>query len=395
MLNCQELFEVFNENNLTFFSGVPDSTFKDWMKFLVDKNDKGLTNIPAVNECEAAAIVAGRYLSTREVGVIYMQNSGLGKTINPITSLLSKEVYSIPAILMIGWRGEPDKKDEPQHKMMGRIMEEQLKTLEIPYEVLPSDINKAKEVVKRIYIKTIETAHPTALIVKKGTLEEYVSQTKQNVESLQVMSSYENISELEDEISLTREDAIKSVVEYLGMKDIIISTTGKASRELYELREERNEGHEKDFLTVGSMGCSSAIALGISTYYKNLIYIFDGDGAALMQMGTFATIGSQHPKNMRHIIFDNKKYGSTGNQPTVSGSVDFGMVALASNYAFAKTVNGYEGIIKALNEMKTKDGPCLLRILVKSGVRKDLGRPTITPIQNKYVFMNFLQQHNN
>ncbi|MBU0959681.1 MAG: phosphonopyruvate decarboxylase, partial [Nanoarchaeota archaeon] len=265
MINCQDLFKIFEKNDLTFFTGVPDSTFKDWMNFLNDE-DK-IPNIIAVNECEAAAISAGYHLSTGKIGVIYMQNSGLGKIVNPTTSLLSKEVYSIPAVYMIGWRGEPDKKDEPQHKMMGKVMLPLLDCLEIPYKILPDNLMEAETTIREIKKLAEQNSSPVALIIKEGILEKYSAKNF-------VKTNYE----------MSREDAIKTIIDNLNGDEIIVSTTGKTSRELFEYRKELNQGHSNDFLTVGSMGCSSSIALAIALQKpEKKVIVFDGDGATLMQ----------------------------------------------------------------------------------------------------------------
>jgi phosphonopyruvate decarboxylase len=392
MIKCVDLAKVFLENDLTFFSGVPDSTFKDWLKYLADGN--GLQNIVACNECEAAAISAGYHLATGKIGVVYMQNSGLGKVVNPLTSLLSKEVYSIPTLFMIGWRGEPGEQDEPQHRMMGRIMLKQLEILEIPYKILPNNIEEIGKIIKEMKQLAETRGHPSAIIIKKGTLEEYVSQNPLIKAIIpKIIQNYYNISNISGDICMKREDAIKTIVDNLEGSEVIVSTTGKASRELFEYREKLEQGHGKDFLTVGSMGCSSAIALGIAlNNQKQRVYVFDGDGAALMQMGTIATIGHYKPKNLRHIIFDNQVYDSTGKQPSISGSIDFGAIALASGYLSARVVNTPEGIRKALKEMEGEEGLSILRILIDSGARKNLGRPTITPIENKKDFMEFLKK---
>ena len=375
MIICKELFNIFNEQGLTFFSGVPDSTFKDWTTFLLD--EEKLTNIIAVNECEAMAICTGYHIATGKIGTAYMQNSGLGKTVNPLTSLTDPEVYSIPVLLMIGWRGEPGKKDEPQHKKMGKLTLPLLDTLGIPYTVLSEDPGEIKKEIKNAKEYMTENNAPFAIIVKKELLEHYEGKKK-------------NIQEYE----MKREDAICTIIDLLEGDEVIISTTGKTSRELFEYREKEGKGHETDFYTVGSMGCSSSIALGIALQKKDKkIFIFDGDGAGLMQMGTFATIGHYKPENLIHILFDNESHESTGGQPTVSKGVNFEQIAGASGYADTKTVTTKEELAHILKSIKDKKGPLFIRIKIKKGSRKDLGRPTTTPIENKDALMNFLNKN--
>ncbi len=372
-MKCEELSEIFKKNDLTFFTGVPDSIFKDWMKFLADGN--GLTNIIACNECEATAIASGYHLATNKVGIVYMQNSGLGKCVNPLTSLISKEAYAIPTLLMIGWRGEPEKKDEPQHKMMGRIMLPLLDTLEIPYQILPNDIKQAEQVIKEMKELAEQKNYASAIIIKKDTLEEYVAQTF-------VKTNYE----------MSREDAIKLIVDNMDGEEVIVSTTGKTSRELFEYRVARQE-IPRDFYTVGSMGCSASIANSIALQKpEKKIFIFDGDGAVLMQMGALSTIGHYKAKNLYHVIFDNTCHDSTGGQPTVSSTVDFKQIALSCGYRNAIKIETKDALIKTVKETKEKQGPNLFIVKVNKGARQDLGRPTTTPIENKEAFMQFLQK---
>jgi len=374
MIKCEELYEIFNENDLTFFTGVPDSTFKDWMKFLNDNEDK-LTNIISVNECEAAAIASGYHLATKKIGVVYMQNSGLGKIVNPTTSLLSKEVYSMPCIYMIGWRGEPNTRDEPQHKMIGRVMLPLLDCLEIPYKILPDNIKEAKKIIAEVKVLAKKKSAPAAIIIKKGTLEEYVAKKS-------IKTNYE----------MSREDAIKTIVDNLNSDGIIVSTTGKTSRELFEHRIARGE-KPRDFYTVGSMGCSASIALGATLSKRDKkIFVFDGDGAVLMQMGALATIGHYKPQNLYHIVFDNSSHDSTGGQPTVSPSVDFRQIALACGYKSAEYVKSKKDLEKIIKKFKISEGPNMIVVKVNKGARKDLGRPTTTPIENKDSFMDFLKK---
>lgn len=374
MFSCENLFQIFKKNNLLFFTGVPDSTFKDWMSFLADEHGERLTNIIACNECEATAVAAGYHLSTGKIGVVYMQNSGEGKTVNPLTSLCDPEVYSIPVLLMIGWRGEPGIKDEPQHKKMGRIMIPLLETLEIPYKILPDNIEEAEKTILEMKKIAEEKKAPVAIIIKKDILEKYESKKK-------TKTNYE----------MGREDAIKAIVDNLDGNEVILSTTGYTSRELFEYRVARKE-KPRDFYTVGSMGCSASIANGIALQKPDKeVFVFDGDGAVLMQMGALATIGYYQAKNLYHIVFDNASHDSTGGQPTVSDTVNFEQIALACGYKQAYIVNSKEELIKKINKIKKEDGPSMIVVKVNKGARKDLGRPTTTPIENKEAFMDFIQ----
>ncbi len=373
MVSCDDLFKIFKKNDLTFFTGIPDSTFKGWMRFLADESGKKLTHIVACNECEAVAISAGYHLSTGKIAVVYMQNSGCGKVVNPLISLCDPEVYSIPVILMIGWRGEPGKKDEPQHKKMGRITIPLLKTLEIPYKILTGNTKEAERAIAEIKEIAERRNCPAAILVKKGIIESY------------------NTDEAENKtLEMKREDAIKLIIDNLDGSEIIVSTTGKTSRELFEYRMKRGET-PADFYTVGGMGCAASIALGIALEKPGReIFVFDGDAAAIMQMGALATIGHYKPENFTHIIFDNKSHDSTGGQMTVSSTIDFEKVAKACGYGFVKSVESGKDLKDALGDVKSFKGPRMIIVNVNKGGRADLGRPTTTPVENKKEFVKFV-----
>ena len=372
MISCQEFLEFMNQHNLNFFTGIPDSTFKHLLKCVSDNKD--ITNIKPANECEAIALAAGYHLSTGKLGIVYLQNSGEGKTVNPLTSLCDKEVYSIPLLMLIGWRGQPGIKDEPQHKKMGRVTIPLLDTLEIPYQILPDKLEDAKKTILEL-VKIAESQKtPVALIIKKNVFADYKQKLTPSTNS-----------------KLLRENAIKIIVDNLNEKDIIISTTGKTSRELFEYRIAKKE-IPRDFYTVGSMGCSSSIGLSIALSKPNRkLFVFDGDGAAIMQLGSLATIGHYSPKNFYHIIFDNNSYDSTGGQLTTSDSVDFGNIAKAAGYSTVLKALSDSELKNAILKLKSVDGPAILVVKVKQGARKNLGRPTTTPIENKETFMNFIR----
>jgi len=366
MINTKNFLKILKENDLAYFSGVPDSTFKELISEICE--DKEVENRISANECEAIATATGYHLSTKKIGVVYMQNSGFGKTINPITSLISKEVYSIPIILFIGYRGEPGEKDEPQHKTMGKLTLPFLKMLEIPYEILFPDYDQAGELIRRMKELAEKTNYAVAIVIKKGVFEG-------------------DVKKEENKYELLREEAINLIINEIKKESIIISTTGKTSRELFEQRKIHNQ-ENNDFLTVGSMGCSSAIALEIAMQKPSKeIYCFDGDGAMIMQMGTFATIGKNSPKNFKHFLFDNNSYDSTGGQKTNSDSLDFEKIALACGYKYAKTIFNKKELVNELKKIENVQGPVLMVIKIKKGSRKDLGRPTNSPLQNKTLFM--------
>jgi len=376
MLNCKQLYQVFKENDFEYFAGVPDSTFKDWMKFLDDMHGKGLTNRIVAIERDAIAWVSGYHVATGKIGVVYMQNSGLGNTVNPITSLSDPEVYNIPMLLMVGWRGEPGKKDEPQHIKMGKITLELLEVMKIKYSILPDNMVEVSRLIIQAKEYMKDTGRAYALVIKKGCFE-----------------TYEQDKNLEQDYELTREDAIKTVLDYLGREEIIVSTTGKISRELFEYREAKQQGHQNDFLMVGSMGCAASFAAEIALQKPNKkVFIFDGDGAVIMGAGVLSTIGYYAPKNLYHIVFNNESYESTGGQPTTSPIVNFEQLALANSYKTANSVNTRNDLVNIVQELNKQSGPQMLVVKVKKGSRKNLGRPTTTPEQNKQDLMRFLEK---
>ncbi|NQU98259.1 phosphonopyruvate decarboxylase [Candidatus Woesearchaeota archaeon] len=375
MINCKEFYDLLNKHSINFFVGVPDSLLKYFCAYITDNADEG-RNIITANEGNAIALAAGHHLATGKYGLVYMQNSGQGNAVNPLVSLADPDVYSIPMLLIIGWRGRPGIKDEPQHVKQGKITLSLLDTLDIEYEVLPEDIEGARKAVKKAVESMQKNSAPYALVIKKGTFDEYKLQNK-----------------IETSFDLSREDAVKLVTDSLESSDIVVSTTGKTSRELFEYREELEQGHEKDFLTVGSMGHSSSIALGIALNKPDRqVYVFDGDGAAIMHLGAMGVIAQQEPKNLKHIIFNNGAHDSVGGQPTVGFQVDLPTIATAAGYKAAYSAETIDEIKNALRKLKEVEGLSLLVIKVNKGARKDLGRPTTTPIENKEAFMGFLSK---
>ena len=377
MINVKAFYDELLANDIDFFTGVPDSLLKYFCAYIKDNvgNDK---NIVAANEGNAIGLAAGYHLGTRKIGLVYMQNSGIGNTVNPLASLANKLVYSIPMLLVIGWRGEPNKKDEPQHKKQGLITVETLELLGIKYEVLDEITNndEMKATIKKAYTHIKKENEPYALVIKKDTFEEYKLQNN-------IVTDFE----------MTREDAIETIINNMNDEAVIVSTTGMASRELFELREKYNNEHNKDFLTVGSMGHASQIALGIALSNKDRdVYCIDGDGALLMHLGGLAIIGNQEPVNFRHILINNGAHDSVGGQETVGLKIDTLAIAKACGYKKCYSCSSKEELIKLSRELTNIQGPVLLEVKVKKGARKDLGRPKATPIENKEAFMKFLDK---
>ncbi len=373
MLNCKFFYDAIIQHGVDFFTGVPDSLLRDFCAYVID-NCLPENHIISANEGGAVAIACGHYLATSRAGLVYMQNSGQGNTLNPLVSLADTDIYSIPVLLLIGWRGEPGTKDEPQHIKQGKITFPLMDTLGIPCKILPDTNQETKSCIEWAIRTMNQTSGPVALIVKKGTFE-----------------SYELSNSNDDSLELTREEAIKVIAGGLASSDILVSTTGKTSRELYEYRDATTGDHNRDFLTVGSMGHASQIALGIALAKpKRHVYCLDGDGATIMHMGAIAIIGSQKIKNFKHIILNNSSHDSVGGQPTAGFSISLTAIAKACGYVAASSTQSLDEIKREMKNLKSSQGPALLEIKVKKGARKDLGRPKTTPKENKTRFMEFL-----
>jgi phosphonopyruvate decarboxylase len=378
MINPSVFYNYLTNNSIDFFTGVPDSLLKNICGYIQDNTPKE-RNIIAANEGNAIALATGYHLATGLLPLVYMQNSGIGNTINPLISLADKEVYSIPLILLIGWRGEPNLKDEPQHIKQGKTTLELLNTLEIPYIILDKEFSKAKEQLSHAIKKAEMNKQAFAIVVRKDTFDSYSSPFESNTDN--------NWSVLQ------REESIKIIIDKLSLDDIIVSTTGKTSRALFEYREFLNHGHQRDFLTVGSMGHANQIALGIALQKpKKQVICFDGDGAMIMHTGGIGIIGNLSPKNFKHILFNNASHESVGGQPTIGDSIDFCNIANGFGYKECISVANAIELEKGIKQLIESDGPFLLEVKINNGSRNNLGRPSIPPVENKNNFMKFIQK---
>ena len=374
MITPQFFIEKLKSEGVEFYAGVPDSLLKNVCAYITDHFDDR-HNIIAANEGGAVALAAGYHLATGKVGCVYMQNSGEGNAVNPLASLTDHEVYHIPLLLLIGWRGRPGVHDEPQHVKQGKVTTGLLNVMGINYEVLSKEEEQAARQIEKAMRSIRETGDAYALVVEKDTFDSY---TLQNVEK--------------NDYTMSREEAIRAVAASMPDDAVIVSTTGMISRELFEYRTAMGQGHKRDFLTVGSMGHASMIALGIALQHpERKVYCFDGDGASIMHMGNMAIVGSKHPNNYVHVVFNNGAHDSVGGQPTVGHKIDLVGIAKAMHYDDAVCVVTSEQLRKALGDVHTK-GLQLIEVRVKKGNRKDLGRPTTTPIQNKEALMDFLKK---
>lgn len=357
-----------------FYTGVPDSQLKALCNYLINTyGTDGRHHIIAANEGNCTALAAGYHLATGKTPVVYMQNSGEGNIINPVASLMNEKVYGIPCIFVIGWRGEPGVHDEPQHIFQGEVTNKLLEDMDIEAFIISKDTtdNEVSDVMEH-YRTLLAVGKQVAFVVRKGALQ------------------YDNAPGYTNDNEMLREDIIRHIVEVTG-EDPIVSTTGKTSRELFELRVANNQTHSHDFLTVGSMGHSSSIALGVALHKpEKKIWIIDGDGAMLMHMGSMALIGSYAPKNLVHIVVNNSSHESVGGQPTVAKSLDLGKIAQGCGYPNIQSVKSLDELDEAIKAAKEKEELSFIEVKSAIGARDNLGRPTTTAKDNKENFMKML-----
>tara|TARA_B100002052_G_scaffold124586_1_gene114389 strand:+ start:1292 stop:2431 length:1140 start_codon:yes stop_codon:yes gene_type:complete len=375
-INPIEFYNALENNGINFFTGVPDSLLKQFCLCLDDKKDK-IKHIIAANEGNAIALAAGYHLGTGDVPLVYMQNSGLGNAINPILSLCDKDVYSIPMLIIIGWRGEPGVIDEPQHFKQGRVQLQLLESMNINYCIIDKDTNDIKKNIENAVNKAKSINEPFALLVKKDTFSNYHSQSLKSKLHSQLMQ---------------RECALEVLMHKFPQNSIIVSTTGKTSREIFEIRDKIDGDHSKDFLTVGSMGHCSSIALGIAISNPNKkVICIDGDGALLMHLGSLSTISKIKPNNFYHILLNNEVHESVGGQETSIKHINVKKLMESHYYNKVLSIDIKEKIIDSISDLLRCNGPNFLEIKVKPGSRENLGRPSIKPKDNKDNFMNFIK----
>lgn len=367
-MRVETFVEQIKKMGIDTIAGVPDSTLKvlcDYLNFGEEFN-----HYTTVDEGAALSLVAGTYLATGIPGCVYMQNSGIGNIVNPLTSMVNEKVYKIPMLFVIGWRGVPGEKDEPQHKFMGEITTKILDVLSVEYAVIDNKTseNEYYDVIKKAK-KKLDEEQQFAIIIKPGTFEvaKFLDYTNNHV--------------------IEREEAIGKIFDNTEKEDILVSTTGKISRELYEYSEKERGNHNNIFMCVGGMGYASMIGYGIAAKKeKKKVYCLDGDGAMLMHMGNAAFIGNNPLKNYVHICINNSAHESVGGMPTAGKQTDFIEIANASGYKYVKLIENKEDLDKELKELKNIEGPVFLEIKVSIGSRSDLGRPKESAIQNKIIF---------
>lgn len=361
--------------DLDFYTGVPDSQLKALCNYLMDTY--GIDpkhHIIAANEGNCTALAAGYHLATGKIPVVYMQNSGEGNIINPIASLLNDKVYAIPVVFIIGWRGEPGIYDEPQHIYQGEVTVKLLEDMDIkPFIIGKETTDEEVEEAMKDFRKVLSTGKDVAFVIRKGALTGAPK------------------VEYKNDNHMIREEIIQHITKVSG-EDPIISTTGKTSRELFEMRVANGQSHKYDFLTVGSMGHSSSIALGVAINKpEQRIWCIDGDGAVLMHMGSMAVLGANKLKNLIHVVINNGAHETVGGMPTVAGNIDLVAIAKACGYPNAVCVDNFDDLDKVLEAAKGRNELSLIEVKCSIGAREDLGRPTTTALENKQNFMEYLK----
>ena len=371
-MNVQKLVEIIGSD---FYTGVPDSQLKALCNYLMATYGiDSKHHVIAANEGNCTALAAGYHLATGKVPVVYMQNSGEGNIINPVASLLNDKVYAIPVVFIVGWRGEPGIHDEPQHIYQGEVTVKLLEDMDIKPFIISKDTSDDEvEAAMEEFKNILARGKDVAFVIRKGALTDAPK------------------VEYRNDNKMIREEIIQHIVKASG-DDPIVSTTGKASRELFETRVANGQSHKYDFLTVGSMGHSSSIALGVAINKpEQRIWCVDGDGAVLMHMGSMAVMGANKPKNLIHVVINNGAHETVGGMPTVAGSIDLVAIAKACGYPNAVCVNSFEDLDRELEAAKGRNELSLIEVKCSIGARVDLGRPTTTALENKRNFMDYLK----
>jgi phosphonopyruvate decarboxylase len=362
--------------NVDFYTGVPDSQLKALCDTLYREFSLGDRHVVAANEGAAVGLAAGHYIASGKPALVYLQNSGIGNILNPVASLLNEKVYGIPCVFVIGWRGEPGVKDEPQHAFQGEITLELLEVLQIKCFILSKSTSQEDFMECVTESKAILAENKcVAFVIRKDALE------------AEYKPEYENSN------GMVRENALRIIMAEAGEQDVFVSTTGRTSRELYEIREASGQGHERDFLTVGSMGHASMIAMGIAMESPDrMVWCIDGDGAALMHLGSMVVLAKTGCRNLIHIVFNNGAHESVGGMPVAYGKADFCSLAMSAGYSACLKASNSESLMRAVSHVKEVGGPCFIEVLVAQGSRDGLGRPATTPKENISALMRCLKK---
>lgn len=372
-MKASRLLEQLEKMGIHTITGVPDSTLKQFCDG-VQAYAGNIKHYVTANEGAAVGLAIGSYLGTGKPACVYMQNSGIGNMVNPLASLANRDVYGIPVLFIVGWRGEPGVKDEPQHVFQGKITCELFETLSVPYDVIDKNTtDQEMDAILRKAGDVLGQGDQFAVIVKKGTFEK------------------EDPFLWENGNTMVREEVLGHILRALSRDTVIVSTTGKISRELYEQSQAIYGNHDNLFMTVGGMGHASMIALGIAKERMDKkVVCIDGDGAALMHMGALPFIAAQAPENFYHFVINNQAHESVGAMPTGCRQTAFAKIAAAAGYREAQRLVNMDEIGQVGEWIKEKTGPVLWEIPVSLDSRADLGRPKESARENKESFRGFL-----
>lgn len=360
MVNQDKLFASLHQMGIHFFTGVPDSLLNDFCLYLTNNIPDG-EHVMAANEGNAIAIAAGNYLATGNIPLVYMQNSGIGNATNPLLSLTHSCVYSIPMILVIGWRGDPAVKDHAQHEKQGELTPILMEDMDIPFRIL-DDNDTVIERFQWAYTQAQAISSPVALIAKKG-----------------ILAQKEKHQEYPESTLMSREEAISAVIDILGENAIYLATTGRATRELHEQLQLHGISHQREFLNVGAMGHLSSIGLGMALGAPDKkVVIFDGDAAAVMHMGSFATNGRYHPKNLIHIVLNNGVNESVGGQLSAGQIVNLTSIAKSCGYnTLPSFIVSKQELQESVKSLVNADHLSFVDLHVRQGIRKDIPKLSI------------------
>jgi len=356
MLEQEKVFKTLADNGITFFTGVPDSYLNGFCNYALA--NCGEQNIIAANEGNAIGIAAGHYFATKKIPLVYMQNSGMGNCVNPLASLVDKDVYAVPMLLLIGWRGQGNTEpNHPQHKLQGEITLEMLEMMHIPYSILTDRDDDFDAVIKNAVKYCTQTRQPYGLIAPKG-----------------VMAAADKPNNRDASYPLSREEAIELILAHMPRDTVYTATTGRATRELFFLREKRNETKARDFLNVGAMGHGSSVALGIALETPDRkVVALDGDSAAMMHLGAMTMVSKLDVPNFMHIVLNNGAHESVGGQPSAGHCIDFTAIAEACGYATVHhPATTADELIEAIHTLKDCGRASFIDCRIHKGLNRKL-----------------------
>ncbi len=386
MIEAEQFVEAARDRGFRWYAGVPCSYLTPFINYVLQ--DSSLRYVSMGNEGDAVALIAGVALAGdvhagHRRGITMMQNSGLGNAVSPLTSLTW--TFRLPQLLIVTWRGQPGVADEPQHALMGPITPAILESMQVPWELFPTEAAALGPALDRATAHMDATGRPYALLMQKDSVAAYALEPRPAVSALRRAGTAAAVTVrgVASDSRPSRQEALQQVLQHTpSASTVVLASTGFCGRELYALDDRPNQ-----LYMVGSMGCVVPLALGLALARPELrVLALDGDGAALMRMGAFATVGAYGPANLQHLLLDNAAHESTGGQATVSPAVSFAGVAAASGYASSLETGDLRHIAEWLCAPQV-EGPQFARLLIRPGTRRDLPRPSMTPVEVKARLM--------